>query len=951
MRLRGGPAQTAGGVWYCGDVGEVHRLLDVLAATEHPTGLDCEYTYVEKRHNLEHSRLTCLTLAYRDDSLGTHPHGAPLHRRVFVPAFDDDSLVQLLKPWLEDAGRPKVGHNIISADAHVLRNHGIVLRGIVADTLRESRMAYNSKEIKHGLKPTMLRELGYEMSDLSAIDSRPARCKPKLYKKTAYRKAPKSSPLAGVPTLYWAGEVGVFSKTERETIPHAELWRDYPGRRAAFIDYATLDAKGTAELRYLVEARLTRLPAASGTNLDLYRSTWQPYCELVAEMEVTGIPLDLAECARGAGEATADIERLEAELAPLVPGVNWGSSDQLKEVLFRTWNLPRPPITGTVKAIKPSKPDEWSTAEASLHWLELNCEEHRPALGRIRRLRKARRLFGYLRDLPGFVHSEGRLHTVLAPSTDTGRLASSSPPLQQIPNAKSDRYGIRRAFVAGPGRCLIVADYCVVPWTKILTSDLHWTSAGSITAGQELIGFDEHADSYRGRRFKRSVVTGVKRLIRPCRRFTMSDGAFLTCSTDHMWLARKSQHNFTWRSAASLGVGDHIQYFGKPWRQDTSREGGYLAGVLDGEGWVSKTGKVGFAQLPNACLGRAEAACTVLGLDWARRSRKADDVQSVEFYGAKGGLRVLGMVRPSRLMEKAHTLWEGKSVHSSKTPQHYIVAVEDIGECEVVAIETDSKTYVAEGYLSHNCQLEVYVLAHFLLKLGHKFGWPGADAIATALKSGDVYNAIAQICWPSLAGANSAKVKVPAGGGMTYRDLAKIVVLARNYGKTPQGLAVSLLDEEGQAVGLEFATAVLTAYDAGFPALACWTKYIADFAAQYGGVATVLGRWRPIPEARSDREYERSAGARKAANTPIQGSAADVVACAGLGLRNDPVLRALGFVQALHVHDEAILIGPEEAGDEALARVVDVMEHPPGIALLVPLKVEAKIAPCWAEGK
>ena len=691
---------------------EAMRLLPLLFGSPHPTGLDLEYTYAEKRHNLDYSRATCMTLAYRPlcgIEPAFHPHGAPLHQRVFVPAFEDDNLIQAFKPWLESSRHPKVGHNIISADAHVLRNHGIVLRGVVADTLRKSRMAYNSKDIKHGLKPTMLRELGYEMSDLSAIDTRPARCKPKTYKKTAYRKAPKSSPLAGVPTLYWAGEVGVFSRTERETIPHAELWRDYPGRREAFIDYATLDAKGTAELNYLVDRRLVKLPAATGTNLDLYRSTWQPYCELVADMEVTGIPLDLAECARGAGEATADIERLEAELAPLVPGVNWGSSDQLKEVLFRNWNLPRPPITGTVKAIKPSKPDEWSTAEASLHWLELNCEEHREALGRIRRLRKARRLFGYLRDLPGFVHADGRLHTVLAPSTDTGRLASSSPPLQQIPNAKSDRYGIRRAFVAGPGRCLIVADYS---------------------------------------------------------------------------------------------------------------------------------------------------------------------------------------------------------------------------------------------------QLEVYILAHFLLKLGTKLGWPNPSAIADALASGDVYSVIARVCWPNVTWTPDPKhTQVAGGGGLTYRDLAKIVVLARNYGKTPQGLAVSLLDEEGQAVGLPFATAVLTAYDTGFPALECWTKYIADFAAQYGGVATVLGRWRPIPEARSEREYERSAGARKAANTPIQGSAADVVACAGLGLAGSARLDELGYRQCLHVHDEIILEGPAESAQEALALVEHTMEHPPGINLLVPLKVEAKIAPCWAEGK
>lgn len=411
------------------------------------------------------------------------------------------------------------------------------------------------------------------------------------------------------------------------------------------------------------------------------------------------MPLDVAQCARGAAEAAADIAVLDEQLAVYGP-VNWNAPEQLRTLLYRTWNLPRPPITGTVKAIKPSDPDEWSTAEASLHWLELNCEEHRVELGQIRRRRKASRLHGYLRDLPEFVHGDGRLHTVLAASTDTGRLASSAPPLQQIPNSKSDKYGIRRAFVASPGHALIVADYS---------------------------------------------------------------------------------------------------------------------------------------------------------------------------------------------------------------------------------------------------QLEVYVLGHFLLKLF------GDDSVAVALRTGDVYNAIAQVCWPSLAGQNSAHVKTAAG--TTYRDLAKIVVLARNYGKTEQGLAVSLLDETGASVGLDFARGILTAYDAGFPALARWTKYVADFARKHGGVATLLGRWRPIPECRSERTWERSAGERKAANTPIQGSAADVVACAGLSLRSDHVLARLGYRQCLHVHDEVILFGPAEAAPEALARTVALMENPGGVQLLVPLKVEAKIAPSWAEGK
>jgi DNA polymerase I-like protein with 3'-5' exonuclease and polymerase domains len=709
VKLKGNNFQTAGGVWVVDSLAEADQLLQILWSVPSPTGCDLEYTFIEGRHVLDHARITCMTLGWPDgEYLGVHPSGAPLHRRVFVPAFEDDRLVQIFKPWLE-SDAPKVGHNIISADAHVLRNHGIVLRGIVADTLRKSRMAYNSKDVKHGLKPVMARELGYEVTDLASIDTRPRRLKSKTYKTTSYRPAPKDSPLygTGIKVLFGAGEVARIasptSKKAREVIPHAELWRDYPHRRAAFVDYATLDAKATAELDYVLSKRLAKLPAANGSNLDLYNDKWHPFCQLIASMEVAGIGLDVEQCRAGAVKAAADVKYYDDKLKELAD-INWGAPKQLAQVLFRQWNLPRPAIKGTLKGIKPTKPAEWSTSESSIHWLELECPEYREALGWVRKRRKASRYYGYLRDWPLMVHADGRIHPVLVPDTTTGRLACSTPPLQQAPGADSDKYGIRRAFVAGPGKTLIVADYS---------------------------------------------------------------------------------------------------------------------------------------------------------------------------------------------------------------------------------------------------QLEVYVLAHFLLKLFND------DSVAQALATGDVYGAVAKQCWPNaLAGVEATEIKEhPDKAIREYRKTSKIVVLAKNYCKTDQGLAVSLLDETGRSVGLDYARGLMLAMDNGFPGIPQLQRYLADFAKRHGGIPTILGRWRPIPECRSEREYEKSAGDRKAANTPMQGSGQDIMMCAGLALERHPRLQELGVQQLLDIHDEKILECDIEVADEVLGIVVDTMEHPPGIEMRVPLKVVAKTAPSWAEGK
>ena len=69
-------------------------------------------------------------------------------------------------------------------------------------------------------------------------------------------------------------------------------------------------------------------------------------------------------------------------------------------------------------------------------------------------------------------------------------------------------------------------------------------------------------------------------------------------------------------------------------------------------------------------------------------------------------------------------------------------------------------------------------------------------------------------------------------------------------------------------------------------------------------------------------------GLRAAINTPIQGGAADIVVAAMVKLHKDEKIRELGYKLLLQVHDEVILEGPEENEQEALNRVIEVMENP-----------------------
>lgn len=90
---------------------------------------------------------------------------------------------------------------------------------------------------------------------------------------------------------------------------------------------------------------------------------------------------------------------------------------------------------------------------------------------------------------------------------------------------------------------------------------------------------------------------------------------------------------------------------------------------------------------------------------------------------------------------------------------------------------------------------------------------------------------------------------------------------------------------------------------------------------------------------------------RACINTPIQGSAADVVMLAMLKLDKEPRLRELGWFQILQVHDELICEGPAESAPEALSIVRKCMEHPLASDLLVALPVDAKFGKTWYQTK
>jgi DNA polymerase-1 len=122
-----------------------------------------------------------------------------------------------------------------------------------------------------------------------------------------------------------------------------------------------------------------------------------------------------------------------------------------------------------------------------------------------------------------------------------------------------------------------------------------------------------------------------------------------------------------------------------------------------------------------------------------------------------------------------------------------------------------------------------------------------------------------------------------------------------------------------------------------------------EHARQHGYVETIFHRRRYIPELR-DRNFNiRAFGERTAANSPIQGSAADLIKIAMIRINEAIRGRVMQSRMLLQVHDELVFEYPPQEGDELIALVRHEMEH--AADLSVPLVVDIGVGSSWLATK
>ncbi len=173
------------------------------------------------------------------------------------------------------------------------------------------------------------------------------------------------------------------------------------------------------------------------------------------------------------------------------------------------------------------------------------------------------------------------------------------------------------------------------------------------------------------------------------------------------------------------------------------------------------------------------------------------------------------------------------------------------------------------------------------------------------------------------------------------RRRAKTVNFGIIYGMSPYGLSQDL------GISVEEAKSYIKLYFSRYPGVRRFIEETIQKAKETEMVHTIMGRRRFIPEISSRNRNVREMGERFAINTPIQGSAADIIKLAMIEVDKRLMEDNLQSKMILQVHDELLIEAPEEEVEKVSQMVKDAME---GVyKLKVPLKVDVGIGDNWEE--
>ena len=328
-------------------------------------------------------------------------------RAAYIPVGHDypgapvqlalQEVLDALRAVFADPGKRKIGQHG-KYDLHVLRCHGIDVRGYADDTMLES-FVLNATASRHDMDSLAKRYLGYD-------------------------------------TIKYADVAGKGAKQ----IAFSQVALDDATR------YAAEDADVTLRLHRVLSPKLAAEPALQR----VYREIEMPLVPVLERIEANGVLVDADELRRQSADLSKRMLAAQQRATELAGrSFNLDSPKQVCALLYEELKLPT--LVKTPSG-SPSANEEALEAIAHLHELPRVILDYR-SLAKLRST--------YTDKLPEMINpNTGRVHTSYHQAgAATGRLASSDPNLQNIPIRTDDGRRIRTAFVAPEGRRIVACDY------------------------------------------------------------------------------------------------------------------------------------------------------------------------------------------------------------------------------------------------------------------------------------------------------------------------------------------------------------------------------------------------------------------------------------------------------------------------------------------------------------
>lgn len=175
------------------------------------------------------------------------------------------------------------------------------------------------------------------------------------------------------------------------------------------------------------------------------------------------------------------------------------------------------------------------------------------------------------------------------------------------------------------------------------------------------------------------------------------------------------------------------------------------------------------------------------------------------------------------------------------------------------------------------------------------------------------------------------------------RSSAKAVNFGIVYGISDYSLSEDL------KVPVQVAREYIEGYFAKYPKVKAYMEEIVKFAEEMGYVTTIMNRRRYIPELISSNKNIKSFGERVAMNTPVQGSAADIMKAAMIKCGKALKASKMESRIILQIHDELIIESPRHEIKEATKIIKDAMEN--AVELAVPVTVDISYGESWYDAK